>query len=87
MGLLIGDVVRSAAAATPETAAATLGDGVLTYAELDARANRVAQYLRDVGVRPGQHVGIYSFNRAEWVESMLGCFKARAVPVLSLIHI
>src|SRR5207249_8073591 len=32
-------------------------------------------------VPPGQHVGIYSFNRAEWLESMLGCFKARAVPI------
>ena len=57
------------------------GDRRLTYRELDERANRVAHYLRDVGVLPGQHVGIYSFNRAEWVESMLGCFKARAVPI------
>ena len=57
------------------------GDRRLTYRELDERANRVAHYLRDVGVLPGQHVGIYAFNRAEWVESMLGCFKARAVPI------
>ena len=48
---------------------------------LDERANRVAHYLLDVGVKPGQHVGIYAFNRAEWAESMLGCYKARAVPI------
>ncbi len=52
-----------------------------TYAELDARANRVAHYLLDVGVVAGQHVGIHAHNRAEWVEVMLGCYKARAVPV------
>ena len=31
MALLIGDVVRKAALAAPTTAAATLGDGVLTF--------------------------------------------------------
>jgi acyl-CoA synthetase (AMP-forming)/AMP-acid ligase II len=50
MALLIGDLVRSAAAAAPETAAATLGDGVLTYAALDARADRIAHALRGLGV-------------------------------------
>jgi len=77
----LADLFESVADAVPDRTAIIAGGRRLTYAELDARANRVAQYLRDVGVRPGQHVGIYSFNRAEWVESMLGCFKARAVPV------
>jgi acyl-CoA synthetase (AMP-forming)/AMP-acid ligase II len=61
--------------------AVVAGDRTLTYAELDARANRVAHYLLDVGVKPGQHVGIYAFNRAEWLECFLGCFKARVVPI------
>jgi len=56
MGLLIGDVVRSAALAAPTTAAATLGDEVLTFAELDARADRVAHALRGLGVRHGDRV-------------------------------
>ncbi len=33
------------------------------------------------GCCPGQHVGVYAFNRAEWVETMIGCYKARAVPI------
>ncbi|MGI8328926.1 AMP-binding protein [Actinomadura scrupuli] len=53
----------------------------LTYAELDARANRVAHHLSAAGVRAGDHVGILSYNRAEWLESMIGCFKLRAAPV------
>lgn len=56
MGLLIGDVVRSAAAAAPETPAATLDDGVVTYAELDARSDRIAHALRGLGIRHGDRV-------------------------------
>ena len=45
------------------------------------RANRVAHALADLGVQPGEHVGIYAQNCAEWIETMLGCFKLRAVPI------
>ena len=77
----LADLFEAVADAVPDRTAVVAGDRRLTYRELDERANRVAQYLRDVGVLPGQHVGIYAFNRAEWVESMLGCFKARTVPI------
>ena len=77
----LADLFEAVADAAPDRVALIAGDRRLTYRELDERANRVAHYLRDVGVLPGQHVGIYSFNRAEWMESMLGCFKARAVPI------
>jgi len=56
MGLLIGNVVRSAAAAAPDTPAATLGDDVVTYAELDERSNRIAHALHGLGVRHGDRV-------------------------------
>ncbi len=77
----LADLFEAVADAAPDRLAVVAGDRRLTYGELDERANRVAHYLRDVGVLPGQHVGIYAFNRAEWVESMLGCFKARVVPI------
>jgi acyl-CoA synthetase (AMP-forming)/AMP-acid ligase II len=77
----LADLFEAVADAVPDRTAVIAGDRRLTYRELDERANRVAHYLRDVGVLPGQHVGIYSFNRVEWAESMLGCFKARAVPI------
>jgi acyl-CoA synthetase (AMP-forming)/AMP-acid ligase II len=77
----LADLFEAVADAVPDRIALIAGDRRLTYRELDERANRVAQYLRDVGVRPGQHVGIYSFNRAEWAEAMIGCFKARVVPI------
>ena len=53
----------------------------LTYAELDARANRVAHHLADIGIRAGDHVGLMLRNGAEYLEMMLGCFKLSAVPI------
>jgi acyl-CoA synthetase (AMP-forming)/AMP-acid ligase II len=50
-----------------------------TYAEMDARANRLAHYLASQGVGPGDHVGIYALNSVEWVETAWAVFKLRAV--------
>jgi acyl-CoA synthetase (AMP-forming)/AMP-acid ligase II len=77
----LADLFEKVVDTVPERTALVAGDRRLTFRELDERANRMAHYLLDVGVRPGQHVGIYSYNRAEWAEAMIGCFKARAVPI------
>lgn len=53
----------------------------LTYAELDAAANRVANHLIDAGVRPGEHLGLHLYNGIEYLQTVLGCLKARVVPV------
>ena len=50
-----------------------------TYAEMDARANRLAHHLAACGVGPGDHVGIYGLNSVEWIESLWAIFKLRAV--------
>ncbi len=50
-----------------------------TYAEMEARANRLAHFLADRGVGPGDHVGIYALNSAEWVETAWAVFKLRAI--------
>ncbi|MDD9371668.1 MAG: acyl-CoA synthetase, partial [Acidimicrobiales bacterium] len=50
-----------------------------TYAEMDARANRLAHHLADQGIGPGDHVGIYGVNSVEWIESLWAIFKLRAV--------
>ncbi|MFF0448962.1 acyl-CoA synthetase [Streptomyces sp. NPDC004609] len=53
----------------------------LTYAELDAAANRVAHHLIDAGIRPGEHLGLHLYNGVEYLQTLLGCLKARIVPV------
>ncbi|MGW0335735.1 acyl-CoA synthetase [Streptomyces sp. NPDC003011] len=53
----------------------------LTYAELDAAANRVGHHLLDSGIRPGEHVGLHLYNGVEYLQTVLGCLKARIAPV------
>ena len=77
----LADLFEVVADACPERMALVAGEARLTYADLESRANRVAHHLASIGVRAGDHVGILSHNRAEWVESMIGCFKLRAAPV------
>lgn len=59
------------------------GGGVrrLTYAQLDAAANRLAHHLRDSGIAPGEHVGLHLYNGVEYLQTVLACLKIRAVPV------
>ncbi len=77
----LADLFEIVADRVPDRVALVAGDRRLTYAELDARANRLAHALAARGVRPGDWVGIHAHNRAEWMESFLGCFKARVVPI------
>ena len=77
----LADLFEIVADTVPDRVALVAGDRRLTYAELDARANRVANLLRARGVQPGDWVGVHAYNRAEWIECFLGAFKARAVPI------
>jgi acyl-CoA synthetase (AMP-forming)/AMP-acid ligase II len=77
----IADLFESVADVIPDKPALVSGDRRLTFAELDARANRVANALVARGVRAGDHVGLYLYNGAEFLEGMLGAFKIRAVPI------
>jgi fatty-acyl-CoA synthase len=77
----LADLFEVVADACPERLALVAGEVRLTYDELDRRANRLGHHLLAHGVGPGDHVGIYAWNRAEWIEAMLGAYKARAVPI------
>ena len=50
----------------------------VTYAELEARSNRLAHALQALGVRPGDHVAIYAQNCLEWIEALVAIYKIRA---------
>ncbi|HAT32773.1 MAG TPA: AMP-dependent synthetase, partial [Janthinobacterium sp.] len=53
----------------------------LSYAELSARSNRMANHLRALGVRRGDHLLLMLPNRVELWEVMLACIKLGAVMV------
>jgi fatty-acyl-CoA synthase len=77
----LADLFEVVVDTVPDRLALVAGADRLTYRQLDQRANRFAHHLMGAGVRTGAHVGILSYNRAEWVEAMIGCYKARTVPV------
>jgi acyl-CoA synthetase (AMP-forming)/AMP-acid ligase II len=53
--------------------------GVVTFRELDANANRVAQALRRLGISGGDRVGLLLRNGREFAEVILGTQKAGIV--------
>ena len=58
-------------------AIATVHEGQsLSYAELNRRANRIAHYLRDRGLRAEARIGICMQRSAEMVIALLGVLKA-----------
>lgn len=77
----LADLFSRVAAAVPEREALVRGSRRSTYAELDARADRVAAALAASGVSRGDVVAIGLRNRPEYLEVMLGAFKLAAVPV------
>ncbi len=64
------------AAKTPEATAIVFEDEELTYAGLNARANKAANVLMKVGVKPGTLVGLYCSRSLEMMVAALGILKA-----------
>ena len=81
MAFNLADLFEIVASTVPGREAVIAGDSRINYGELNERAGRFARHLRGAGVQIGEHVGIYAWNRVEWVEAMVGCYKARTVPI------
>jgi acyl-CoA synthetase (AMP-forming)/AMP-acid ligase II len=77
----IADLFESVVDVVPDKEALIAGEKRLTYRTLDERANRVAHHLRKQGIGHGDHVGLYLYNSAEFMEIVLGVLKLRAVPI------
>ncbi|MGR2708580.1 amino acid adenylation domain-containing protein [Pseudomonas sp. AU10] len=61
---------------TPQAVAVKAGDQHLTYSELNERANRLAHYLRELGVRPDSRVGICVERGLDMVIGLFAILKA-----------
>ncbi|WP_426572335.1 acyl-CoA synthetase [Aquihabitans sp. McL0605] len=93
MAFNLAQVHEAVSAANPDRPAITWGDRQWTYQQLTERTRRFANALleRGIGVHrergelagheSGQdHVALYLHNGNEYLEAMLGSFKARAAP-------
>jgi len=69
---LIGEQAR----ARPESIAGVYRQAHLSYGELDDRANRLAGYLKSLGVGPERVVGLYLERSTEMMIGLLGILKA-----------
>ncbi len=79
----ITDLVEAQVARTPDATAVVDGGASLTYADLNARVNRVAHGLIARGVGPGRYVAISLPRSADLLVAVLAVLKAGAayVPV------
>ncbi|MFG3422715.1 amino acid adenylation domain-containing protein [Micromonospora sp. NPDC048063] len=68
--------IEERAARTPDAVAVTFEGRSVTYAELNAAANRVAHRLRAAGVGPETLVGVCAERSVELVAGLLGVLKA-----------
>jgi fatty-acyl-CoA synthase len=78
----IVDIVEAQARATPDRVVFHYLDRTMSYAELDAAANRVARWARASGVAKGDAVTLLMENRPEYVAIWLGLLKVGAVAAL-----
>src|ERR1700747_3922557 len=69
-------LIQEQAERAPERVAVTCGNAHLTYAALNARANKLAHYLRRKGVRPEVRVGLGLERPLELVFGILAVWKA-----------
>jgi natural product biosynthesis luciferase-like monooxygenase protein len=61
---------------TPEHPAATFEGETLRYRELNARANRLAAHLRELGIGPDKLVGVFVERSLEMLVAVLAVHKA-----------
>jgi amino acid adenylation domain-containing protein len=75
-GAAIHQLFEAQAERTPDAVAAVCEHDALTYAELNARANRLAHHLRALGVGPEVRVGICLHRSLDLLVSLLAVMKA-----------
>jgi amino acid adenylation domain-containing protein len=78
---LLHEGVAAAAAAAPERTAVIDGARTLSYGELDARSNQIANLLGELGVGRGDRVALWLDKSIEAVAGLYGALKAGAAYV------
>ena len=75
-GVCVHEIIREQALKYPDRPAVEFEGRSITYAELNAEANRLAHLLRSVGVTAETRVAILLDRCAEMIVSLLGVLKA-----------
>jgi amino acid adenylation domain-containing protein/thioester reductase-like protein len=73
---LVDAAIEAQAARTPDATAVVFGAERVTYADLDARANRLAHHLIALGVGPEQRVALLLDRSVEMVVAIVAVLRA-----------
>jgi acyl-CoA synthetase (AMP-forming)/AMP-acid ligase II len=79
--LTVPDLLQYGATLHPARLAVVTSERSLTFAGVDERASRLASYLRERGVGPGDRVGLLAMNEAEYLEVLVACQRLGAISV------
>lgn len=72
---------------TPNNVAVVFGDQQLTYRELNERANSLANYLINIGIKPNNNIGVHLEKSIDYIVSIISILKIGATFVpLSVLH-
>ncbi len=77
----LGDLLDHHAAYRPHAEALVDVSQRVTFAELKTKVDRIALAMIELGIRPGDRVGLQSPNWAEYFYVRLACAKMGAVPI------
>ena len=83
MAYVLHQLLTESATRSPDAEAVRLLDQALTYAELEKLSNQLAHALIEIGVVPGDRIGIYLYKSPAAIASIFGILKTGAcyVPV------
>jgi len=86
--LLLGEIVARNSRKFPDKEAVVYGNTRLTYRDFNARINRLAHALMDMGVKKGEKVAILLFNCNQYLEAYFALAKIGviAVPLNFRLH-
>lgn len=73
---LLHQIIERQVLASPNAPALLYEGAILSYGELNRRANKVANYLIGIGVGPNELVGVCAHRSIEMVVALLGTLKA-----------